>query len=179
MRAVTLADTLPAVRWRPGVGSPPSGYPASSPAGADLPGGKALRPARLHRQSGKGMSATAIRGEPSGRPAAGRGRSRSARMRQGNAECRPSKGRTPLHRRRAERWRRAGGFDAEAGASREGLRVESTIEGPRRAGRGAPACRGERSRRGALQGRRRDDGSGAGTRIESKARGNTWESSTG
>ena len=54
MRAVTLADTLPAVRWRPvWRGVAPKRLSSEFPAGADLRGGGPLWPARLHRQSGK------------------------------------------------------------------------------------------------------------------------------
>ncbi len=54
VRAVTLADTLPAVRWRPvWRGVAPKRLSSEFPAGADLRGGGPLRPARLHRQSGK------------------------------------------------------------------------------------------------------------------------------
>ena len=90
------------------MGSPPSGYPASS------------LPERIYGEEDrygllvytgsleKGMRATAIRGEPSGRPASGRGRSRSARMRPGKRGVQALEGEDPWHRRRAERRRRGG-----------------------------------------------------------------------
>ena len=58
--AVTLADTLPAVRWRPvWRGVAPKRLSSEFPAGADLRGGGPLRPARLRCQTGLITLATA------------------------------------------------------------------------------------------------------------------------
>ena len=148
MRAVTLADTLPAVRWRPvWRGVAPKRLSREFPAGADLRGGGPLRPARLHRQSGKRHA-----GDRDSRRAL-----RPAGVRKGPQPVRedaPGKrgvqaleGEDPWHRRRAERRRRAGGSTLEPARA---ARACASMGCQTRAGRTArlpPAPRPRRRRR--------------------------------